>query len=467
MTYPLVIIGGGLSGLAAGIRFARFGQKVLILEKHRIAGGLNSYYTRHGQLLETGLHAMTNFALPRDKHAPLNRLFRQLKLPRKQFVTHQQQCSEILFQDKSLLFSNDLSMLEDQIGTNFPQCLKGFQDLVAIIRQENPFLPKPRQSARQHLGRYISDPLLIDMLLCPLMIYGNAEEHDMDYFQFVIMFRSIFLEGFFRPAGTIKDLLDMLTSSYLGHGGEIRYNADVQELVTSGTKVNAVRLADGQEISCDKVLSTAGAPNTMQLLPGSLDGPVEDYNGRMSFMETIYLLPREKAADLTGDRTIIFFNLEEKYRYCRPDQAINPQSGVICFPENFHGLEHEKYLQIRVTNPANYQIWQQADQANSALKSRSPAYQSMKKECARESLEIISKIIGNFSQNIVYQDTFTPLTIEKFTGKAEGAVYGSPKKIKEGRSNYDNLFLAGTDQGFLGIVGSMLSGISMVNQHIL
>ena len=32
--YQLIIIGGGLSGLAAGIRAARFDQKVLVLEQH-------------------------------------------------------------------------------------------------------------------------------------------------------------------------------------------------------------------------------------------------------------------------------------------------------------------------------------------------------------------------------------------------------------------------------------------------
>ena len=39
----LVIIGGGLSGIAAGIRAARFGLDTLILEQHTIPGGLNSY----------------------------------------------------------------------------------------------------------------------------------------------------------------------------------------------------------------------------------------------------------------------------------------------------------------------------------------------------------------------------------------------------------------------------------------
>ena len=110
--YSLIIIGAGLSGLAAGIRYARFDNSVLILEKHSIPGGLNSYYYRKGMLLETGLHAMTNFAVPKQRQAPLNRLFRQLNLSRKQFVTHEQVQSRVLFPDNTTLtFSNDFRIV--------------------------------------------------------------------------------------------------------------------------------------------------------------------------------------------------------------------------------------------------------------------------------------------------------------------------------------------------------------------
>jgi hypothetical protein len=44
-------------------------------------------------------------------------------------------------------------------------------------------------------------------------------------------------------------------------------------------------------------------------------------------------------------------------------------------------------------------------------------------------------------------------------------VYGSPLKNKSGRTHLDNLFLCGTDQGFLGIVGAMLSGITIANLY--
>ena len=41
--YDTIIIGAGMSGLAAGIRLAHYEKKVCILERHTIPGGLNSF----------------------------------------------------------------------------------------------------------------------------------------------------------------------------------------------------------------------------------------------------------------------------------------------------------------------------------------------------------------------------------------------------------------------------------------
>jgi phytoene dehydrogenase-like protein len=257
--YPLLIIGGGLSGLAAGIRFARFGQKVLILEKHSKIGGLNSYYHRKGKLLETGLHAVSNFAPPEDKHAPLNRLLRQLKIPRRNLVLHEQFSSEILFPDRaSLCFSNNFSLLQDQLTKRFPDSTKKFTEMVAEIDLYDPFIPRPKISAREFVSSFLPDELLVEMLFCPLMFYGSSQENDMDLSQFIILFRAIFQEGFFRPEGTIKDLLDLLLNHYKSFNGEIELTAGVEEILTENNKIAGVRTASGEEILCDILISTAG-----------------------------------------------------------------------------------------------------------------------------------------------------------------------------------------------------------------
>ncbi len=67
----------------------------------------------------------------------------------------------------------------------------------------------------------------------------------------------------------------------------------------------------------------------------------------------------------------------------------------------------------------------------------------------------------------IAKDMFTPRTVRKYTGHLQGAIYGAPHKIKDGRTHLENVYLAGTDQGFLGIIGAMLSGISMANLHVL
>lgn len=454
--YQLLILGGGLSGLAAGIRAARFGCKTLILEQHTLPGGLNSYYHRQGHLLETGLHAMTNFAAPEQKHAPLNRLFRQLRLSRREFLCREQIGSIISFPQATLQFTNDPSVLTEAIGRHFPASLDSFRQLRCEIARIDPFVPGPWRSARQFIAANLPDQILVDMLLLPLMVYGNAEEHDMDLRQFVIMFRAVFEEGFFRPQQTIREFLDLLLAQYRSFQGELRYRSPVAAILFAGHKAVGVRLESGEEITAEAVLSTVGMPETIRLTGWPID-PAR-HTGRMSFIETISLVSPSWREPAAARDTIVFYNTAETFRYRRPDTLVDVSWGVICFPDHFIGQPAGNLGQIRVTNSANYALWRQLDPAG---------YHREKQRWTAASVRMSEEIIGNYDGSVVYQDSFTPLTIERFTRKAQGAVYGSPVKIRDGQTPWPNLFLAGTDQGYLGIVGAMLSGVTIVNNHLL
>jgi phytoene dehydrogenase-like protein len=78
--YDTVIIGAGMSGLAAGIRLAYYEQRVCILERHSTIGGLNSFYRLRGRDYDVGLHALTNVTPKGTKTGPLARLLRQLRM---------------------------------------------------------------------------------------------------------------------------------------------------------------------------------------------------------------------------------------------------------------------------------------------------------------------------------------------------------------------------------------------------
>lgn len=459
MKVPFLIIGGGLSGLAAAIRFARFEPGALILEKHSRIGGLNSYYYRNKRLIETGLHAVTNFAPAHVKRAPLNRLLRQLKLKRKQLRTHEQIGSEICFVDReSLCFSNDFELFRSEVAQKFPNALPGFETLIDTVGSYNPFQPAPFKSARQVLHNLLNNDLLTDMILCPLMFYGSSVENDMDFGQFVIMFRAIFLEGFFRPHGTIKDFLDLLQNQLEKFDGQIRLKSHVKKIIHDKKNVLGVELTSGEVIHCDHLLSTIGLEETFDLL--DQDSCKEEKN-RLGFIESIFLIQPSSGTHLPQDKTIIFYHSGKTFHYQSPtNRLVDFDSGVICFPGNFQGIPQQQIIEVRTTHLADYDRWKK-------LGEKRNNYLDEKQSIANQSKKSVEKIIGNFSTDIIFEDTFTPLTVERFTAKKKGAIYGSPHKIMDGDIGYNNLFLAGTDQGFLGIIGSMLSGVSIVNQHIL
>ena len=195
--YDVLIIGAGMSGLAAGIRLAYYGKRVCIVEKHDMPGGLNSFYRIGKRDFDVGLHAMTNYAPKGDKHWPLNKVLRQLRIKPDEFDLSPQRESDVRFPGKRIRFNNDLSFFIASVAEQFPSQADGFRRLTeAIPPYEKLGTGAMPGSARSFLRDHISDAVLIDMLMCPVMYYGSATPDDMDFEQFCIMFRSLFFEGF-------------------------------------------------------------------------------------------------------------------------------------------------------------------------------------------------------------------------------------------------------------------------------
>ena len=131
--YDTIIIGAGLSGLAAGIRLAYYEQWVCILERHYTIGGLNSFYRLRGRDYDVGLHAVTNYATKGTKKGPLVRLLRQLRLSWEDFSLAPQLGSLIAFPGVQLAFNNEIGLLESEIGRAFPGQRDNFKRLLGQI----------------------------------------------------------------------------------------------------------------------------------------------------------------------------------------------------------------------------------------------------------------------------------------------------------------------------------------------
>ena len=457
-----------MSGLAAGIRLRLGEKRTLILERHEAAGGLNSFYRLGGYRYDVGLHAMTNYVGPKQRRAPLSKLFRQLRIPREAFDLSEQVGSRIQFPGVSLRFTNDFEVLREEVARVFPRSVDGFLKLAEFVRAfDATRLDAGEVSAREHVREYIDDPLLLDMLMCPICYYGSARENDIDLGQFCIMFQALFLEGFARPYGGVRQIINALTRKYATLGGERRMRMGVQSIETEGSKAAGLVLDSGDRITADQILSSAGWVETRRLY-GREDPEKEvEQVGKLSFVETINVL-KTQPRELGWEDTIVFYNTGESFHYAQPEtERVDPRSGVICFPNNYCYPEGRTLPEgwLRVTAIAHHDRWKALERKE---------YLSEKdrwfKILTRQAVELLRASAGEAVDPdglTLARDMFTPTTITRYTGHLGGAIYGSPQKQKSGKTDLENVWIIGTDQGFLGIVGAMLSGISIANQLLL
>lgn len=448
-----------MSGLAAGIRLAYYEQSVCLLERHTTIGGLNSFYRLRGRNYDVGLHAVTNYAPPGTRTGPLAKLLKQLRLRWDDFALSPQRGSSVVFPGHRIPFTNDYQAFLDAVCDEFPAEADRFRQLVQVIEAFDELnLQQAPVSARQVLGEHLRDPLLIDMLFCPLMFYGSALPHDMDFNQFVIMFKSIFREGFGRPYAGVRQILKTLTRHFKSLGGELKLRHGVAEILIDNGRAVGVRTDSGEEILANTILSSAGLVETYRLCGCHLDSQ-QVQHGEVSFNEAIFVLNKQPR-ELGHDETIVFYNNTDTFEYAPPTEPCDIRSGIICSPNNFEYPEGQELEEgyLRITALANPDYW---------LNLPDEEYYPAKEAWTQKMLAAAGPHLPDFAAHVVDVDVFTPRTIKKFTGHLQGAVYGAPVKVLDGSTPIENLYLCGTDQGFLGIIGSMLSGITMANNHCL
>jgi phytoene dehydrogenase-like protein len=191
-----------------------------------------------------------------------------------------------------------------------------------------------------------------------------------------------------------------------------------------------------------------------------LGEPVAPRAGQMSFVESISVLDCQPE-QVGNSETIVFFNDHDRFDWRRPEAALcDVRTGVICSPNNYVYADAGQLSEgfVRITCIADYDGWNDLKPED---------YSRAKWLWYDRTLESSVRFVPDFRYRVVASDVFTPTTIRRFTFHDNGAVYGAPEKRLDGSTPIDNLFLCGTDQGYVGIIGAIMSGISMANLHCL
>jgi phytoene desaturase len=282
------VIGSGFGGLAAAIRLGARGYRVSVFEKRDVPGGRASVFHQDGFTFDAGPTIITAPFLLEELWTLCGRNFADdIDLRALDPFYH------IRFHDgETIACSGDADAMRREVARISPgdadgydHFMKaaeaiykvGFEDLGAVpfsswtdMARVAPDLVR-LESYRTIYGlasKYVRDPRLrICLSFHPLFVGGNP-------FSVTSIYGLIsFLERrwgvHFAMGGTgaiVKGLVDLIREQ----GNTIHCGAEVKEIVLDGRTATGVRLANGQTIAADVVVSNADAAWTYRnLIPAS------------------------------------------------------------------------------------------------------------------------------------------------------------------------------------------------------
>jgi phytoene desaturase len=281
-----VVIGSGFGGLAAAIRLGARGYRVTVLEKLDAPGGRAYVFRQDGFTFDAGPTIVTAPFLLEELWGLCGKRFSddvELR-PMNPFY-------RIRFDDGGVFdYSGDVDAVRAEVARFAPGDVEGYdrymrqseaifrvgfeqlghvpfdswRDMARIIPQMMRL--ESYRTVYGMVSKYIKDPRLrIVLSFHPLLIGGNP-------FTVTSIYSLIsFLErrwGVHSAMGGTGSLVKGMVGLIQGQGGEVRCNAPVEEITLKGRRATGVRLADGERIAADVVVSNADAAWTYRhLLP--------------------------------------------------------------------------------------------------------------------------------------------------------------------------------------------------------
>jgi phytoene desaturase len=279
-----VVIGAGFGGLAAAIRLGARGYRVTVLEKLDEPGGRASVFRQDGFTFDAGPTILTAPFL-------LEELWRLCGRTMAEDVTLAPVSPfyRIRFHDGSVfdctgdpaamraevarLSPGDVAGYERFMALSETTCRIGFEELgdvpfgsIGDMVRITPALLRlgGHRSVYSLVSRYIRDERLrIVFSFHPLLIGGNPFTASAIYTLIPYLERRW---GVHFAMGGTGAVVRGLAGLIEGQGNTIRYNSQVERILVSGGRATGVRLASGETIAADVVVSNADSAWTYRML---------------------------------------------------------------------------------------------------------------------------------------------------------------------------------------------------------
>jgi len=489
--WDAIVIGSGIGGLACAAALAHHKRRVLVLERHDVAGGLTQTFSRDGYTWDVGVHYLGDMAPGRPARkvldwlgdgaiemAPLGPVYDTVRFP-----------GDFEFQ-----YSRPEEALRTDLKEKFPASAReidAFLEAIADAERAARALfaaramPTPLgkglawlqrnnlqrwwgRTTAEVMGGIVGDARLRSVLAAAWGDHGGRPAQGSFGLQALVMRH--YLNGAWYPVGGASVFARALGNAIAAAGGEIRTGAEVAAIRVENDTALGVTLKNGATLDARRVVSDAGAHNTVaQLLPAAARESAwarEILGLAPSFCHLQLYLGLEGDIRARGATTsnYWFYDTWEvgDAAWADPFEQPAPPMVFVSFPSlKDPGQGKHTAEVVAFTGWETFSEWQDSDYG-----ARPPAYQGFKALIEERLFTQFERRFPALAPLVRWRELSTPLTTAAFTGAWRGASYGleaTPRRFLSRnlgvRTPIRGLYLAGQDAATTGVTGAMMGGV--------
>lgn len=467
----VLIVGAGMAGLTAASYLARKNFKVLLLEKNDKTGGLLGSFEKDGFFFDSGPRALVNSGIIKPI---LNDLGIEWEYYENKIT---------LGIEDHLLEINTLADLKNyqRILTElYPENVKDITKIVDYIRQLSEYTRILYEFDNPNFSNQMNDKSYIFKRLLPWMVKflhaikklndfnvpmenflsrltSNQSLIDIITQHFFRQTPTYFALGYFHvymdyfyPKGGTGSLNDLLREKIIESGGEIRLDAQINEVIPSERRISD---SQGNNYHYDQLIWAADLKTLYQVLePAGLDNKtvqkietdsarILSSKGAESVFMTYLSVDRPPSYFEQNGGGHLFFtpskqglcetNREEREALIQNfdrltkedvlgwlDKYIHLNTYEISIPAlRDHTLAPEGQSGVMISFLFDYQIVKKVQEAG--------WYDEFKDAVENRVCAVLSQTLyKDLDKDILFKFSSTPLTINKLTGSSEGAITG-------------------------------------------
>ncbi|WP_103342229.1 phytoene desaturase family protein [Amycolatopsis sp. CA-126428] len=438
----VVVVGGGMGGLAAAARLAAAGHRVTVLERAASCGGKLATFTRDGFTFDTGPSLLTLPSVYRELFAATGADLDELV----DIVPVDPACRYRFADGTELAVPHERAAVPDALEAAFGggagdewrglmrdaerlwglvgepvlrRPLNGTRDLLKHARSVRDLMAIAPWRTLRGIGRRLSDPRA-RMLLDRYATYTGSDPRRLPAVLSVVPFVEQEF-GAWHVRGGLRRLGDALLGRLAALGVEVRTDAEVTAIETGPAGVRGVRLADGERLAASVVVANADATHVYDDL---LDD-ARTRRPRRALRRTqpssagfVLLLALRGTTPDPSHHRVLFpaaYDAEFDALFGRTPRPVDDPAVYLCAPADpqLHPPGCEAWF-VLVNAPRH----DPAAGVDWTAPGRAERY-------ADRVLEVLAARGLDVRDRLLWREIRTPADLERTTGAPGGAIYGS------------------------------------------